>query len=254
MELSMLLTKEPSTNADCRTADMPGDLSYQAVYYMNGPAPKCGRSDFAIKDPPNAGWSFAFVIGAPDAKRVTLFCPFTIQSYQIPATAGELRKRERLHMSNARKSWLIARITENWRDFVKLGLARDYDVAAVVLTRLGAEVPTASVPDVTVGPSTEADGYVPSVSRERKERRGGKDHADALLRPVARSSKRGQVAEFFLGSEPRSVRECMARMDMSRNSVLSALHVLNKTHGLGYEVLNDTARVDAPTDWNIWGE
>lgn len=225
-------------------AELPAGVRYQKVYYMRGTPPRSVSTNFRIKDPPTSGRSFAFVLGAEDARRLTLFCPFTFQSYQVPPDAGEIQQ-EQAAMTDLRLTHLIELITANWYRYVRLGFQRDYDVAALVLTKLGADVPTVSIADVPEFQEGE-------IVKEKKVRKGGKPSATELIKPVNRESKRGQVAEFFLGSEHKPIRECMARMGMTRNSVLSALYVLNKDHGLGYETINDTAAIDIPIDWDIW--
>lgn len=225
---------------DSPAVQLPDDLTYQQVYYVRGGAPKSWPgSRYCIKDPPTSGFAHAFILG--EGKHKTVFCPFTLESYRVPDLASEIQAADPEKMTEDRVARLSAIISTNWATFSRLGLNRDYDIAALVLLKLGAEVPRTSV--------------VESVDTPRKERRkGGKPCGDTLLKPVRRSSKRGQIAEFFLGSELKSIRECMARFDMSRNSVLSALHNLNKDHGLGYETSGDTASILIPPDWDIWGE
>ena len=231
---------EESTVAETPT-ELPAGVRYQPVYYIRGTVPKgSGTRSYYIKDPPTSGQSRAFVLGDNEARLLTIFCPFTLQSSQVGPEAGEIAGFEPEQMTEEGVAKLVDLITRKWYEFVGMGFQRDYDVAALVLTKLNAEVPKVSLADA------------PDPVRERKERRGGKPHADELRKPVGRKTKRGQVADFFLGSEQKSIRECMARLGMTRNSVLSALHVLHKDHGLGYETVNDTANILIPIDWDIW--
>ncbi len=225
--------------------ELPYGVRYQSVYYVRGAMPRNSdaKVHFYIKDPPTSGQSRAFVLGDHEARLLTVFCPFTLQSQQVPQDAGEVSGFDPLPMTEEGVAELVDLITRKWNEFVGMGFQRDYDVAALVLTKLDAEVPKVSLADVP------AEGV-----HERKERRGGKPHEEVLLKPVGRKTKRGQVAEFFLGSEQKSIRECMARLSMTRNSVLSALHVLHKDHGLRYETVNDTANILIPIDWDIWAE
>lgn len=229
--------------------EIPTDIRYQPVYYIRGTAPKQWSNRYYVKDPPSSGESQAFVLGEPDAPVVTIFCPFTLQSYSVSSDTGEAAGYDPVPMTEELLLRLVEVITRKWHDYVGMGFQRDYDVAALVLTKLGAEVPTVCLADVA---AEERPGAKPV--KERKERRGGKPHAKELLKPVGRTTKRGKVAEFFLGADQKSIRECMARLSMTRNSVLSALHVLHKDHGLGYETVNDTANILIPFDWDIWSD
>ncbi len=225
-------------------AVLPDDLRWQKVYYMLGSAPKHMGHKYWIKDAPHLGQSLAFLIGAEDAGKITVFCPYTIWSAQVRPDAGEIIGYGPEPLTEDALARLVSMITHGWEEFASMGFQRDYDVAALVLTKLGAEVPKISIQD--------AEAQTGRPVKEKKERRGGKPHADELIKPVTRTSKRGQVAEFFLGSDQKSIRECMARMSMTRNSVLSALSMLNKDHGIGYETVNDTASILIPIDWDIW--
>jgi hypothetical protein len=226
-------------------AVLPEGVAYRRVYYVRGGKAKHWVNTWFVKDPPTSGFARAFVLGGESAKKLTIFCPFTLQSYSVPRIAGELL--EELELTENQLLALVETMTTKWNEYIRYGFQRDYDVAALVLTKLGADVPTASLTDTTI---ERAPGAAPP--KERKERKGGKPCAAALKKPVDRTSKRGKVADFFLGSEQKSVRECMARLEMTRNSVLSALHVLNKDHGVGYSVVNDTASIVIPPDWDIW--
>ena len=66
-------------------------------------------------------------------------------------------------------------------------------------------------------------------------------------KPVKRSGKRGKFLQWFLeGEGSRSVREAMAEFGMSRSNALSYLYMLQKDHGIGYELVGDIATIKLP--------
>ena len=66
------------------------------------------------------------------------------------------------------------------------------------------------------------------------------------------TSKRGEVAAFFMQDEPQSLHEAMARLGLTRSGVLSHLFTLNKGHGVGYELVSDCARLVVPDGFDLF--
>lgn len=225
---------------------------YQNVYYQ--PMSKGVGADskglFEIKDPPCTGKSRALVIWPEDdaeetatskrkkkaAKRVTVFCPYTLQAYQVRFTAREVSDQTAHRLTPKLIDQLAAIIDRNWKMYASFGFHRAYDVAALVLTRLGRPVPSYMRP---------ADENLEFTETEVPNRKG-KPVAESLLRPVNPSSKRGQVCAFFMKDGSGSLREAMATFDMSRSGVLTHLHGLHKDHGLGYVLQGDMATIMLP--------
>jgi len=216
-------------------AEPPPPMRYATVYYQRGPAPKGSGIRFGVQDPPTSGYSRAFIL--PGSKTSTIFCPFTLESFRVDNGCAEVDAAKDVAQWDERK--LATLVTDNCERFTRLGFQRDFDVAAMVLTHLGAEVPKFLPPE-------PAEGEEPS-------KRGGKELNLEGFRPVKRASKRGAVAEFFLSGEgPQSIREAMARLDLSRSGVLSHLFCLNRDHGVGYELVNDCARLIVPEGLDIF--
>ncbi|UFK26636.1 hypothetical protein [Roseobacter phage RDJL3] len=225
---------------------------YQNVYYQ--PMTKGMGADskglYEIKDPPNTGWSRALVVWPEDdaeaaatskrkkkaAKRVTVFCPYTMSAYQVRFTAREVAQQKAYPLTPELIDRLEAIIDKNWKMYSGFGFQKAYDVAALVLTRLGRSVPNYMSPKLENLEYDETN--VPN--------RHGKPVADTLLRPVNSSSKRGQVCAFFLEDGSGSIREAMAKFDMTRSGVLTHLHGLHKDHGLGYVLQGDMATIMLP--------
>lgn len=225
-------------------------LFYGRIYWVAGEMPTKDRSlTNDVKTPPNSGWSHAFLIDK-GGKLVTLFCPFTLESFQVTRGCGELASMsmDRRYkpnpanpMLNVEDGWqpwtkereakLLKIILDNWAMAGRLSLpSKDYDVAAMVINMLGGEVPLRVV----------AEGAEPDKPR------GGKE-ADVLglLKPVKKESKRGKVLEFFL-PQPRSIREAMAEFSTTRSNILSHLFILQKDHGIGYSLTGDAATIMLP--------
>jgi hypothetical protein len=203
------------------------------IYYIDGvPKRDFTRYHYAItKNPPTSGWSRQVVLLGPD--RSTIFCPYTFWSADVPNRCAEIMYAKPAEL---RPDKLVKRIYENWELWKRHKAQVDYDVAALVLTQLGASVPI-----------TEA--AIVDDTQERKSR-GGKAMVTEALKPVKRGSKRGIVLEFFLGKGPRSLREAMATLSMSRNNVLTHLFILNKEHGIAYSLSGDAARVEVPEGYD----
>lgn len=231
--------------------DMNG-VFYQNVYYQPMSKGIGGDSKglYEIKDPPNTGWSRALVVWPEDnqpeptskrkkkaAKRVTVFCPYTMSAYQVRFTAREVSGQKAYPLTPELIDKLEAIINRNWKMYAGFGFQKAYDVAALVLTRLGKPVPN------YMRPQDENLEYTETKVPNRK----GKPVADKLLRPVNASSKRGEVCAFFLKDDGAgSIREAMATFDMTRSGVLTHLHGLHKDHGLGYVLQGDMATLMLP--------
>ncbi len=236
------------------TIDAPLEMNgvfYQDVYYQPMTKGMGGDSKglYEVKDPPNTGWSRALVVWPEDnepetkskrkkkaAKRVTIFCPYTISSYQVRFTAREVANQRAYRLTPDLIDRLEAIINRNWKMYAGFGFQRAYDVAALVLTRLGKPVPN------YMRPTDENLEYTETSVPNRH----GKPVAETLLRPVKSTSKRGQVCAFFLEDGTGSIREAMAKFDMSRSGVLTHLHGLHKDHGLGYVLQGDMATLMLP--------
>lgn len=228
---------------------------YQNVYYM--PMIKGLGADrkgvYEIKDPPNTGWSRALVIWPDDeddkfqstlkrkkqtVKRVTVFCPYSLNAYQVRVTAREVSHQKAYPLTVNLINKLETIINKNWKMYLDFGYQRAYDVAALVLTKLGRPVPAHVPPKIK---DFEYDHLnVPT--------RRGKPAADCLLQPVNGSSKMGQICAFFLRDGLNSIHEAMAKFDVTRSGILTHLYNIHKNHGIGYVLKGDTAVLLLPNN------
>lgn len=210
-------------------------VRFARIYFVRGGAPNYWKHKYEITDPPTSGHGHAVII--PGDKRSTIFCPFTLQAYQVSNRCGELASSTEVEYEPERLAGFIVRA---WEEAIKLGFQRDFGVAALVLTELGQPVPKFLPPPVD-----------PDRQDERKSR-GGKPVNEEALRPCKPGSKRGEVAAFFMQEEPQSLHEAMARLGLSRSGVLSHLFTLNKDHGVGYDLVNDCARLVVPEGFDLF--
>lgn len=230
----------PTPTEKAQLYELAEGLKFGKIHYSGGAG--------EIKNPPCNGHSSAFLIDK-GAKLVVIFCPYTMESFQVSRKDGDLLSmtRELEYTNNPNepgtytpigyKPWshdrtdrLVKCILDNWAIRTKFSLPTDYDTAALVLRMLNAEVPL----------------HVRKESDDPEKLRGGKE-ADVLglLKPVKKDSKRGLVLQFFL-PQPRSIREAMAEFGYSRSNVLSHLFILQKDHGIGYALTGDAATITLP--------
>lgn len=186
------------------------------------------RIPFAIKDPPVAGSSHAFILG--EGKKLVLFHPFTLQAYGVTEDAEELAIAEDVDYD---PKIMADMITAKWKDYKTLDMQRDYGTAAAVLLELGAEVPEDT-------PMTE------NTKGKAVKKAGGKPLEEDRLKPLKPKGKRFEVAAFFM--KPASILAGMAKLNMTRSGLLSHLYCIWRDHGVGYEVMGDTARLLLPDD------
>ncbi len=210
------------------------------TYFIKGTQPKGWRNQFVISDPPTSGYGHVVMIKGE--KRSTLLCPFTLTAYQVPNSCGEMAMASGVPITNPRLAEIL---TDSWQAVSAMGLQRDFAVAAMVLTQLGAPVPKMAV-------------HVPSeFSGQRDEEapvkvQGGKPIDMAVLRVVNPASKRGAVAKFFAADAPQSLHEAMARLGLTRSGVLSHLFCLSRDHGVGYVLQNDCASLLIPAGFDLF--
>lgn len=210
------------------------NFRFVRTYYVRGKAPSFWRHTNDIDNPPTSGYSHAIVIPGP--KRSTILCPFTLLSYQVRNTCGEMAWAEDRVIGSERLAGIIEK---SWEDCVNFGWQREYGLAAAILTELGHAVPKFLPPPV------ERHSDEPSS-------RGGKPLEAKRFKPVDPQSKRGLVAAFFKHEEPQSLHEAMARLEMSRSGVLSHLYTLHQVHGIGYELMADCARLLVPAEFDLF--
>ena len=204
-------------------------LEWSRIYWVRGVMPKhASRHRNAVTDPPTSGWAMAFII--PGEKRSTIFCPYSFTAYTVPndclevATATEPR-------DTFRASTVRSMVENKWRQFQGWGMQRDYDTCALVMRRLGWEVPA----------------QILTGGEEDTRKKGGKAVSSKLIKPVPAKGKRGKFLQWFLeGDGSRSVREAMAEFSMTRSNALSYLYMLKKDHGIGYELIGDVASINLP--------
>ncbi|KFH18459.1 hypothetical protein ELZ19_06945 [Brucella abortus] len=205
-------------------------LEWLHIYWVRGDVPKNMRATYRyeVKDPPCSGWQHAFVIRGE--KRSTIFCPYSFDAHTVRNDCAELMGAVE-PKGDFRLEFMLGLMRKNWDEMQGRGWIKDYDTAALVFRRLGSEVPL----------------QVMRGGEEDTRKKGGKDVANTLEKPVKLSGKRGKFLLWFLeGGGSRSVREAMAEFSMSRSNALSYLFMLRKDHGIGYELVGDVATVMLP--------
>lgn len=213
---------------------LPPNIVFATIYFVRGQAPNFWKRKFEISDPPTSGYSRCVVIKGD--KRSTIFCPHSLEAFQVSNQCGELQTAERFE---ADAETIGKHITKAWETCAKLGFQKDYGVAAMVLTELGLPVPKFLPPP-------------PDPSKTQDAKRGGKPIVEEALRPCRPASKRGEVAAFFMQDDPQSLHEAMARLGLTRSGVLSHLFTLNRDHGVGYELVSDCARLLVPEGFDLF--
>ncbi len=200
------------------------------TYFYTGPIPTKDRTiSQGTETPPWGGWGNVLVIDK-GAKLVTILCPHQLESFQVGRNCievvGMVPAKEPCDLDK-----LEAYINRAWQQAGLYSWQRDFDTAAMVLQTLGRTVPIRIIPE----------------GAEPEKPRGGSQADDVLglLKPVKRSGRRGQVLAFFLVGT-RSIREAMAEFGVTRSNLLSQLWLLNKEHGIGYEIVGETATVTLP--------
>lgn len=224
--------------------------------WLYGTAPNA-RFKSEVRDPPCNGWGTALLLdreqddrGKP-MKMVTLFALSWFDSWQVSRRcteyqsirhpyhhrlkSGELRPDEAEERSLAYYREALPRM---WATVAGFGwTGKDFDTAAAIMRKLGLDVPLV----------LREDGEETRVS-------GGKEVAVGLTKPVKRASRKGQVLSFFW-PETKSIREAMAEFGITRSNVLSQLYLLQKDHGIGYELKGDAAIITMPQGCdNPWTE
>lgn len=204
------------------------------IYYYRGVTPKRSELTNGIKDPPTSGWCTALVVRGE--KHSTIFCPYTLKGFHVRNDHCEISQAKDLEPWGDNRQRAINTIHRVWDEHQRRGWQSDYDTAAMVLSKLGAKVPTNNV----------------ALSSEKEVKKSGKPAAKKLLKPVKLKTKRGAILDWFIKKEAGSIREAMAEFDSTRSGILTHLFGLNKDHGIGYEVAGDAVKIDVPGRKKPW--
>ena len=216
------------------------NIGWARVYWARGDLESKSARINEVQNPPTIGWSHVIIMDNP--KQCTIFCPFTFQTYQVSKRSAEyasLRTPEqKLNITSLGKHLL-----EKWATWTKLGMRRDFGMAAIVLRAFGIEAP---VTERSAG--LEYDDFGDPIEPVIESNRKGKQSEEELKKPVKRNSKRGEVLAWFLedGGGPKSVHAAMAVFKTTRSNILSHLFILQKDHGIGYSLASNTATVFVP--------
>lgn len=205
------------------------NVDFVRIYWVRGGGMSRGKlARTVVNDPPSSGWQHAFILRGE--KRSTIVCPFTLCSYHVSNTCGEISSCREASAFDVDK--MADMLKDTWKRFQSYGWQRDYDTVALLMRKLGLSVPE----------------QVIKGGDDDTRRRGGKETESQLKKPVKLAGKRGKFLLWFLEAESytRSVREAMAEFDMSRSNALSYLYMLQKDHGIGYNLVGDMATVSLP--------
>jgi len=216
-------------------------LELVRIYYQRGNV-KTQTLHYEVKDPPTSGWQNALIMRG--SKRTIIFCPYTLHSWNVTNSAGELKNRKDFEWSHDEFKKVQALLIKNWDLYQELGQHKDYDTAARVFKLMGVKAP---------------DQKIKGGDLDTRKK-GGKTVEGELKKSVKLSGKRGKFLEYFLnGGGTMPIRDVMAEFGMSRSNALSYLYMLQKDHGIGYELVGDSATVMLPEGCHNpfdveWGE
>lgn len=211
---------------------LPDDIRAVRVYYVmggNSAAAEAGisRSGYEIRNPPWNGWGTALLIGKPDAKRVTVFCPSTLSAYNVSPHATEIRNAKECPVDPSKIADMIQR---RWDEALRNQLPADFGVAGSVLARLGRAVPTiASHAEYARQHGTDTATEATEAPRKRKD----KAPASHLLAPVDPTKQIGKVLQWVLSNPGKSVKVLAIDLDIPAHSMRSAISILSNKHGIG---------------------
>lgn len=204
-------------------------FEWRRVYWTHGQVPG-SKFRAEVKDPPCSGWQSALVLHFR-GKFVKLFCPYTMQSYDVTTQSLEFATSELLVLD---EKFIVRQVLKKWKLHNELSLPADYEAAAVVLQRYDVPIPARRQSDMAADPAKP---------------KGGKPVAPKLLKPFNPKSTRCRMLAWMVESGgSANILEAMARFSMTRSGFLSTLYGLNKEYGVGYGLHGDSASVQLPVD------
>lgn len=205
----------------------PG-LQWKTVYFMRGAHPQVPRRLHGVRKPPTFGNATVYVIEGK--KQSTIFCPSTFQAFAVDNNCYELTTAKE-PVSDFDKSIALAQLKEKWAYYQSKGVRKDYAEATKILMMLGEQ-------EVFEDTST-------AVAREVRHVEPG----PKLLKPFSAKSKRGKFVKFFVDkNNGGSIFQVMAELSISRASVSSYLCILQREHGLGFNISNGNLIILPPAD------
>jgi len=225
------------------------DVYYARISWLAGSSKNKESFRHEVREPPTNGQALVLVVdreqderGKP-VKMVTLFSLCWFDSFQVSRSSREYQSltHPEVHAiaggrvleadaNEGLERYVREAIPRLWAEIMGFGWTqKDFDTAALIMRRLDMPVPLYE----------RLDG-ADRVSGGKEVSEGG------LKKPVKGDSRKGQVLRFFMAPEPRSIREAMAEFGISRSNVLSQLYLVQKDHGIGYELKNDAAIITLP--------
>lgn len=220
-----------SRNVKRAPADVAEGITFARIYWLYGESPR-GCKNSEVKDPPTSGWSSCFVFNG-DKPRVTLFCPYTFQSYDVTQNSYEM---DGMHgnLDGFPRARFEEMLPRKWAEYTRNSIPADFDTAAKLFKGMGLRVPDIS----------EFDGLV-TTPRTPPKGSVAKPPAATLLKPVKRDGRRGEVLQYFLDGHT-SIADAMVKFSVTRSNFLSQLFLLRREHGISYTAVGDTAAIELP--------
>jgi hypothetical protein len=220
-------------------------LRFVRTYWTVGPVPSKGKKNAPeVRNPPCLGWSSAVIIGSPEDKQLTIFCPHTLQSFRVTAHAGEIAMAVDTDIEHTKLGDIIRK---RWDDAMRMELPADTGVASLVLARMGQAVPTVSTrteyarraaaadPNRQQAPRREAETETDTEARSGRR----KNTEPGTLVPVKRKVQLGKVLQWVLDHPGQSTKAMVTDINILPHSARAALSQLNTKHGIGFQYDGD---------------
>lgn len=226
----------------------PQDIRVMRIYWTLGDT-RASRKDAIpndVRNPATGGWCNAVVIGDPSGNQFNVLDPFYLQAFAVHKNSAEMVYAIDVTDKNTPDK-LAKLILDKWEDTVRYGYGASYDIASLVLRRLGAAIPLHTT-SVSVNESARRD--TPEETTEGRGRRAQRAAAVALIKPVPRKSAKGRVLQWLIDHPGQSVKALQVDLDLKKTIVGAHLFLLHRDHGIGQMFDGDAVTVQMPAGCN----
>jgi hypothetical protein len=225
----------------------PEDIRVMRIYWTVGDTRSTHKDAIPndVRNPMTGGWCNAIVIGKPDSNQFNILDPYYLQGYAVSKRCAEIHYAIDVTAEHTPEA-ITKRVLDTWEKTARYGMGASYDIASIVLRRLGANIPTHTTAAAPVISRSWSSDQTEESTEAKRGRRPDREVAPKLIKPVPRKSAKGKVLQWMLDNPGSSVKALQVDLDLKKTIVGAHLFLLHRDHGIGQTYDGDAVTAVLP--------